>query len=66
MARAVRRGNGVNPLDGAAGHRLHKVVVAGFGPVDREADDHERFVGWGIVVRTQPKRVRVALARPVW
>lgn len=44
MARTVRHSNGVNLLDGAAGRHLYKVVIAAFGPVDREADDHERLI----------------------
>ncbi len=66
MARAVCHGNGVNLLDGLAGRHLHEVVITAFGPVDREADDHERFIRRRAVVQTQPERVRVALAHPVW
>lgn len=66
MARAVRHGKGVNLLDGVAGRHLHEVVIAAFGPIDCEADDHERFIRRRAVMQTQPKRVRVALAHPVW
>ena len=66
MARAVRHSKGVNLLDGAAGRHLYEVVIAAFGPVDREADDHERFIRRRAVVQTQAERVRVALAHPVW
>lgn len=64
VTRAVRHGNGVNLLNGTAGRQLHEVVIAAFGPVDREADDHERFIRRA-VVPAQPERIRVTLAHPV-